>query len=138
MKKFLSISFAFFILLSGMHFSIATHRCGGEIAAVKLSFSGKNATCGMEQHDQKLPARKSITSECCHNEIAVYAVDKNYNPSTFQRIEISKLTLQLFNAFVNIPSYSISSSNHLFTYISPHDKLLTSAVSLADICVFRI
>jgi uncharacterized protein YxeA len=48
MKKIFSILFAVMVVLSGMHISISTHICGGEIAAVKLSVSAVKATCGME------------------------------------------------------------------------------------------
>jgi len=46
MKKLLSILFAGMLLLSGMHMSMATHLCGGELAAVKWSFSGEMQVAG--------------------------------------------------------------------------------------------
>ena len=45
MKKLFSILFAAMILLSGMHLSLATHLCGGEISAVKLSFAIDRVFC---------------------------------------------------------------------------------------------
>jgi hypothetical protein len=84
MKKLLAISFAFFIVLSGMHLSIATHFCGGEVADVKWSFFGKKATCGMEKTQQTCLAHHKIKSNCCHNIIAFYSVDNNYSPSSIQ------------------------------------------------------
>lgn len=137
MKKLFSISFAFLILLSGLHLSIATHICGGEIAAVKWSFSGEKATCGMENPKQTCPEHKGIYSNCCHNEIVNYTVDNNYNPSSFQIKEVSKTLLQVFSIPVN-SSLPFIASNSFYTDVSPRDNSLTSAVSLADICVFRI
>jgi len=48
MRKLSSISLAILILLAGMHITIATHFCGGEIAATKVSLAGIAASCGME------------------------------------------------------------------------------------------
>jgi hypothetical protein len=138
MKKLFSISFALLIFLSGMHFSIATHICGGEVAAVKWSFSGEKATCGMENPKQTCPARNSIASNCCQNEIVVYAVDNNYNPSSYQIKEVTKNLLQVFYVPVSISLYSFIAENSLSSNTIPPDIALTSAVSLADICIFRI
>jgi hypothetical protein len=137
MKKLFSILFAFLILLSGMHLSIATHVCGGEIAAVKWSFSEEKATCGMEVAKQSDSDKNTITSECCHNKLSVYTVDNNYNPSSFQIKELTKNLLQVFNIPVNTFS-SISNLSYSHPNVIPPDIALTSAVSLADICIFRI
>ena len=58
-EKLLSISFALLILLSGMHFTIDTHYCGGEFAASKASFLGELVSCGME----------GIVAECAITDI---------------------------------------------------------------------
>ena len=137
MKKLFSISFAFLILLSGLHLSVATHMCGGQVAEVKWSFSEEKATCGMENTNQTHPLPKGISSGCCKDEIANYTVDNNYNSSSYQ-ISVIKKLLQVFLIPVNFSLQSIIESNSLYSNVSPHDNLLASAVSLADICVFRI
>jgi hypothetical protein len=138
MKKLFSISFAFLILLSGMHLSIATHFCGGEIAAVKWSFSGEKATCGMETTKQKCPVHNGITSNCCHNKMAFLKVDKNYSPSAFQIKEVTKNILKVFYAPLNLSYNSLIASNSVRKNFRPPDNFLVSAVSLASVCVFRI
>ena len=138
MKKLFSISFAFLILLSGMHISIATHFCGGEVAAVKWSLSEQKATCGMDKRTQSCPADKDMISGCCHNEISTYNIDNNYTPSFFQLKKVSKTPLQVFNVPVSTLfnlSFAVSSSRN---NVSPPDISSPSAVSLADICIFRI
>src|ERR1035437_9529583 len=83
MKKFLSISFSFLILLSVMHITIARHYCGSEIAtSEKVSVSGELASCGMEGSDNSnlLPG-KHFNTHCCDDEVLVLAVDNNYTPS---------------------------------------------------------
>jgi hypothetical protein len=138
MKKLFSISFAFLILLSGMHFSIATHICGGEVAAVKWSFSGEKATCGMENPEQTCPDHKSITSNCCHDKVAVFSIDNNYTTSSLKILEVAKNFLQVFDIPVSISFNSLTASTALCTINSPPGDLLASAVSLSDICIFRI
>ena len=137
MKKLFSIVFAVMILLSGMHLSLATHFCGGEVSAVKLSFTHQNASCGMCSTDAT--AEKSIAAEsCCRNELSFYAVDSNYNPST---LEINKPVNHLLQVFyipesVGIQFFNTCSS--LNANVQPPGKFIASAVSLPDICVFRI
>jgi hypothetical protein len=138
MKKTLSILFATLILVSGMHLSIATHICGGKVAAVKWSFSGQKATCGMENTKKECPAHNGITSNCCHNKLSVYSVDYTYNPASFQIKEVTKSLLQIFYIPVNIAFDSYIASTSSSTIISPPDNLLASAVSLSKICIFRI
>jgi len=139
MKKFLAISIAFLILLAGMHFTVATHLCGGKIAATRVSVMGKIASCGMV-HDKnsKTSPKSSLSSNCCKNEISVYSVDNNYTPSNFhfkgitQNIHLEFCLVKGFSYYSNFPSLT------KYTNVSPPDNFLASAVSMADICVFRI
>jgi len=139
MKKLITIPLALLILISGMHFTVATHYCGGKIAATKISFSGKVASCGMI-HDMNSGAatETSLASKCCENEISVYTIDNNYSPSAFNMKEITQNILQVlyipqgFSFYSNYPSFTNSTNE------SPPDCYLANAVSMADICVFRI
>ncbi|NJO69113.1 MAG: hypothetical protein HC830_07380 [Bacteroidetes bacterium] len=136
MKKLLSILFAILMLISGMHLSVATHFCMGELASVKLSFSGTEASCGMEQ--QSCPKHSSLTSNCCQNEIAFYSIDDNYEPSSYQIKNVAKNHLKIMSIPVIITpdifiSYDTSKSN-----ISPPPLAMVSDVNLTDICIFRI
>ncbi len=138
MKKGLAILFALLILLSGIHFSVARHICGGQLAAVKWSFSGQNATCGMENTNQSCPSHNGIQSNCCHNKIFFFSVDNNYNSSTFLLKDVIKVVDQIFAIPVNLATNSLLASISFYTNISPPDKKIANAVSLADICIFRI
>jgi hypothetical protein len=138
MKKTFYILFSMLILLSGMHLSVATHLCGGEIAAVKWSVTGEKATCGMENSRYKNSVNGAITSNCCQDDIAVYTVDNNYNFSNFQIKKAVTNLLQVFSIPLGISTHSFIPLKSLYTSISPRDKLQISAVSLENICVFRI
>ena len=139
MKKLLSISFAFLILLSGMHFTIATHYCGGELSASKVSFSGELASCGMENEvDQcKSPGIHPV-SNCCHNKVSVLAVDHNFAPASTFFKSFSPNLLQVFEVPACIQLYSLTAVNLLYSDVSPPGNQLISAVSLPKICVFLI
>jgi len=139
MKKYFTILLAILILFSGMHFTIATHFCGGEIAATKVSLTGKEASCGMA-HDEKSKSysETSFSSNCCENEISVYSVDNNYAPSAFHFKEITQNILHEFYIPEGFSFHSTFPSLSKYTNVSPPDCFLANAVSMADICVFRI
>jgi hypothetical protein len=139
MKKFLTITVALLLLLSGMHITIATHFCGGELAATRVSVTGVMATCGMVHHEANNSSAETILkSNCCENETDVYAVDENYSTTEFHFKKVAPVILQVFY----IPQgFSYHSNILQATYLanaSPPDNFMANAVSMADICVFRI
>ena len=138
MKKLFSILFAAMILLSGMHLSFATHICSGELSATKWSISDEKATCGMELDKAAKPTENSFSSECCQDQISFYSVDNNYSPSTTQINEPVDHLLQVFDIpkVLGILFYHTNSTSN--TYVQPPGNYIASAVSLPDICVFRI
>ena len=138
MKRILSILFSLLIILSGIHFRIATHYCGGEVASVKFSVSGEKATCGMKTDNINFPSKTSqFSTNCCDDEISVYAVDSNYTPSSFQIKVLTQNVLQFFTIPINISFQFLKLSIYLLVNFSLPDMNIASAVSLADICVFR-
>jgi hypothetical protein len=138
MKKLISISFAFLILLSGMHLSIATHFCEGKVEAMKWSFTGVKATCEMENTNQNCPIHNGVSSNCCHNEISFLTVDNNYNTSSFKVKDLIKSFKQVSNVPINISFNSFNTSNSNQNNVFPPGFSLTRTVSLAKICIFRI
>ncbi len=138
MKKILSISFALLIVLSGMHFNLATHFCEGKIAAVKVSFTGESASCGMENDKDYLLTGIHIEKHCCDNQDSVFAVDNNYSPSFSEFKAFSQTVLQVFDIPENIAINSLTAFDYSNINFSPPDNLLANAVSLPKICVFRI
>jgi hypothetical protein len=139
MRKFFAIPLALLIILSGMHFTIATHYCGGKIAATKISLSGKEASCGMVSgHESENAGETQVSRQCCDNEFSVYKTDKDYSPSAFHFIDISR---HINHEFCIPEGYSFHSTNALLphqTNVSPPDRYPANAVSLAGICIFRI
>jgi hypothetical protein len=139
MKKFLTIPLALLILISGMHFTVATHYCGGHIAATKLSLTGKLATCGMTSgHDSENSSETQISSKCCDDKIAVYKVDNDYSPAAFHFNNISQNIHPEFFIPRGFLFHSQISLLTIPTNVSPPDCFAANAVRMADICVFRI
>ena len=136
MKKLFSIVFTLLILFSGMHLTLATHICVGEVAAMKLSFSGEKASCGMETNNNDPRTSNSIHSNCCHDKIASYSVDKNYNQSTCQLKQCTVSFVQTFYIPVSLSQNSTLNTQHSSFF--PPGNLLATNVSLSNICVFRI
>lgn len=137
MKIFLSISFTFLIILSGMHLSYSRHLCGGEVKSTHWSFLGEEASCEMEVTKTACPEHHTISSECCDNEMQTFSMDDNYKTS-FQINDESRQLLQVYLIPFRIALFSLHPVNSTNSGVAPPDTPLTSAVSLENICIFRI
>jgi len=138
MKNILTILLASFILLSGMNLSVARHFCGGEIADVKISFSGANASCGMESNENNCAQQENVASNCCTNDRSVFMVDNYFGSSNMQMKEINQPVSQLFFLPLIQSLYSLNTTFQGDTAVRPPDNLIANGVSLPKICVFRI
>lgn len=138
MQKVFSILFAVLILVSGIHLSLATHFCEGQLAAVKWSLSGEKATCGMEQPQATASAHEGLIPGCCHNVVSYFIVDQNYTTSSFQIKHVTRNVVHVFAvpvcSLLKLKVFSVFS----FTNVSPPGQTNGNAVSLPGICVFRI
>jgi len=142
MKKIFSIAVTSLILISGMHLAVAKHYCHGELAAMKITFIGENASCGMEDG---IEAGKTldnnmtdvITAKCCSNESTFMGVDQNYDPSYQEFSSLRSLPLFAYVPLELIYSFQ-NSSVYNYKNIIPPDNVPAGAKGPADICVFRI
>jgi hypothetical protein len=138
MNKVFSILSSVLILVSGMHLSMATHICQGEVTSKKLSFSGSTASCGMEDlSEQACPVHNSYNSNCCQNKIVVYSIDNNYQSSSYKIQELTKRVAEAIPA-VLLTLSPFSPENTSSFYSPPPRVELISQVSLPKICIFRI
>lgn len=138
MKRLFSILFASLILLSGLHLTVASHICCGELAAVKYSFTGEKATCGMEDNTSSCPANGEIDTNCCKNRVATCMSDSNYFPSSQEVKDLPSVTAPLFtsSAKICIPAAFISRTPH--SMVGPPVFNSFNAVDQSFICVFII
>ena len=140
MKKILSILFAFLILISVMHISIATHHCGSaDETFERVSVTGELASCGMEGCDDECAAPGNhFEKPCCNDNISILAVDNNYAPSFTNYTAFAQHILQVYIVPVSIEFHSLTALNLTSTDVSPPANFLVYAVSLPKICVFLI
>ena len=139
MKKGFSIFLSVLMLTAMLHFTIATHFCGGRVAASKVSLSGKLASCGMEcsEKDFPLPGTHFIT-HCCEDIVAFCGIDSNYTPTYSFVPESYQYNFQILAIPVAFSVNSYTGLIPLYTNVSPPDELLSTNVDHSDICVFRI
>jgi hypothetical protein len=137
MKGAFAILIGVVMLTSGMTVSIDKHYCGGELAETKLSFSGKLASCGMEDVHNECPDQTSMDKVCCDDQVTFYQISSNYVPEYFR--------VSLNTGFQDISSApegnALTRGHHMDVYrileLPPGDKF-KSAPSLSEICVYRI
>jgi len=139
MKKGASILFALVILLSGTHITIATHYCGGKVAASKVSLSGILASCGMEGTEESCPIPGNyLATHCCDDQMNTIGIVNNFTSPISLLLENARNILQVYYVPDSQSFHSITVSNNFYTSISPPGRFSPNAVSLNDICVFRI
>jgi hypothetical protein len=139
MKKALSISLSILMLSAILHFSVATHYCGGKIAASVISFTGKEASCGMETGEMdNFPAATSLRRHCCDNVLVVYGITANYFPSFSYVTESYQNYFQALSLPASYVVQSLPVFKSIYTNVSPPYAFLSTNVDLSNICVFRI
>jgi len=119
--------------------TIATHFCGGEVAASLISFSGKLASCGMEGPEKRpaLPGN-SITPNCCDDVVTLCRTDSNYKPFFYDISDFDQYNYKIFPITARYPLYPESSLISLSFKARPPGVLMSTCVDLSGICVLRI
>ena len=141
MKKLFSILTVVLILAGMLHLSVARHYCGGELAATKVSLSGRVASCGMEGEEENCPADPSaehIKSHCCDDVVNVYFADSVYTPAGYFISESFSSNSLIPGLPVAIIARYNNTISQFYADVSPPGCLLSTSVDLSDICVFRI
>lgn len=139
MKKSISISLSVLMILGMVHFSVATHYCTEREVTSKVSLSGKLASCGMEETRESCPLPGiNLTSHCCDNVVSFYGIDSNYTPSFSVVPEFFQYTIQVFDVPVGLPVVLADFVKTPYTSTFPPGVLMSTAVDLSDICIYRI
>lgn len=138
MKKGVSILFALIIIFSGVHFTVATHYCGGSIAATKVSLTGELATCGMESPSDNNSTQNTYTNNCCEDISSAFSVCPNYIPSSYfiedQGQQVNNMIAIPVSYHNNQETIIYSSNNN----IRPPGTNHPNCVDLQVLCIFRI
>jgi len=138
MKKAFAIGFTLAVLLAGLHISVSTHFCGGEIAASLVSLSGRTASCGMEGDEESCPLPwHHITNNCCDDEQKILSTVNLFTiPFTYEEDKYTDNTnLLIHNIIQFYPPYPFIAS---FKNYLPPGIYFHRQVSPEKICVFRI
>jgi hypothetical protein len=138
-KKGISISLLLLIISAMLKFSVATHYCGGHVAASKISVTGKLASCGMEgSQNEVLPNGKYLSKHCCEDVVVSISTDNNYVPSFYNIPDTFQFGFQT-SVLPSESSVGLAGIFRLqYSDISPPWAMMSTDVDLSGICVFRI
>jgi hypothetical protein len=138
-RKGISILFALLMMLSASLFTVATHYCGGKVAATKVSLSGKLASCGMESDEKGCPsAGKHLKTHCCDDKISAIGIVNIFTCSFPHSDEINQNLTQLYYIPVRQSLHFLTVNNSVDTSKSPPEAFVSKGVDLSSICIFRI
>jgi hypothetical protein len=122
-----------------LNFSVATHYCGGKIAASKVSLTGKLAGCGMEDSEKEYHVPGIYFSKhCCDDTVISILTDNNYTPSSSIVQNSFQHNFQTLHISAGFPVQFITVSKSIFTNARSPGAMISTNVDLSDICVFRI
>lgn len=137
MKKIFTILFLPLILAAGIQVSIDHHYCGGNLAATKVSLTGKLASCGMEEQEHSCSNQPSVDNNCCEDQLVYFGINTKYVPEYFKLSPPSPVKdIPAFTA-TNI-TLNYSEIKNFTSWVLPAGDKIKSGLSLSEICVFRI
>lgn len=137
MKKALAILISAVLFASGMHISIDRHYCGGSLADIKISVTGKLASCGMERSDTECQNHPLVNQKCCEDKISYFTICSNYFPEYFS-FDNSLSGKDISHTQTIIPISGNSYNCDLISRVLPPGYYLKSALTQPEICIFRI
>ena len=129
------------MLTAMLHLSVAAHFCGGKIAGLKISVSGKLASCGMEDDNtgNNLPMPGAqLSKQCCDDVITYLGIDTDFTPSFSTVPEYYQVNVKTLNVTAGFTPDSPVALSTFCTDASPPGALKFTSVDLSDICVLRI
>jgi hypothetical protein len=135
MKKVVSIPLMILILFSGITINLASHYCMDSLVSSRISFSGKLATCGMEDHGDRKAGINAVNS--CANISHSYTLNTNYFPS-FEKntVKLVPVISDIINIAVCLPENTDSVQGAYL--IQPPGFFSPNNVDREIICVYRI
>ena len=137
MRKILGILFCALLLVPAIKLSLDRHYCGGELADVKVSISGKLATCGMVNEDQPPVGMPVFKGHCCEDHLTILNLDYRYYPETpyYNNLKPARdIPAEEFPHMYSLRN-SVTETNSGFI---PPGRHFTPGPEQAVICLFRI
>jgi hypothetical protein len=139
MKRIIAIPLLLLVLFTGINVKIASHYCGDNLSAVKVSLSGELASCGMEQQSGEKPHEDLFSRHCCDDVISSVSINTNYVPVSFSYIQVAGQ--ELSHTYL-IQDQLLISQPDLVSVLSgsrrPPGGFSPSDVEQQVICIFQI
>ena len=137
MKKAFAILIAGMVLASGMRISLDRHYCGGKLLDVRISVTGKLASCGMEQSGSNCTNHPVINKKCCEDQISFYSLCSNYYPEYFKISHpVSERNILYLQAGSLLAGTAFNTD--FINRVLPPGYPVKSRLTQSAICVFRI
>jgi len=137
MKKGFSIFVVFILLASGMWVTLDRHYCGGKLADIAVSFTGKMASCGMEKPKSNYPGSYTIDKKCCEDKITLLNISSKYLPEFFEVTH--PYSVNLPNAVCQSTDIVGEAKNKRLLYsVLPPGNNSGYRLTQPELCIFRI
>lgn len=137
MKKLITILITALLLASGMQVTLDRHYCGGKLADVKISVTGKMASCGMEEAEHTCPDHPIIKKECCEDLMTFYSITSKYFPEFFKLTHPNWTKNYISSHSGNFIASGLYHIDSLARVLPPCINF-RSGFTQPEICVFRI
>ncbi|MGL1885177.1 MAG: hypothetical protein OCD76_01585 [Reichenbachiella sp.] len=123
MKKIISISLAFILLLSNAGFAVATHYCGGQAVKSSIVLGNAMIDCGMKM-DKECESKETIgiqisKTPCCQNEYQSLDVEDDYKQSVLRSNVNIEFIAAFINSFILTPLFADSNESEYANYSPP-------------------
>ncbi len=138
MKTLLSIPLLFLLLFTGINVKIATHYCGGHVAATMVSLNGELATCGMESDGKIDLTHDSISRHCCEDVTTSFSISNIYVPSFFNIDNQEQNTIDFKFLPPDLMSIRATDKNNLNHTKRPPGSIILDCPDQPVLCIFRI
>ena len=138
MKRLVSIPLIFLILFSGVSVKIASHYCGGYVAATKVSLSGELATCGMEKPENDNSYQETFSKHCCDDVTASFSISNIYLASFFSIDDTEQHIIDLEFSPTDLSSNNEPAINIYSNNIKPPGAISLISTDQPVLCIFRI
>ncbi|HEX2969608.1 MAG TPA: hypothetical protein VHO46_10960 [Bacteroidales bacterium] len=135
MKRIISILLLVPVFFTGITIKVASHYCSDQFIASIVSFSGKQATCGMENVKHEKSGINTAFHRCQDLSFS-HTFSGNYVPSSINSVDQDNTVPADFAVDLFLP-FEIAADLNTAT-VRPPGVVNPNDVQLDLICIFRI
>ena len=139
MRKFAAIPLLIMILITGINITVSSHYCCGNYIGSKVSLSGANASCGMQEANTAAQDNEVFRKHCCDNIATPILLGNNYIPTYYSAPAVLTQEIPDFSALmISLSPWEDHPCNRLAIEESPPGSCNPTSVEQNIICVYRI